>query len=275
MDDYDDYGLTRFTKISDSLFDHLHFAQNSGHKVAAIFLQGSQNYGLETDLSDVDTKAITLPSLHSVIRNDKRTSSTLVLPNNEHCDVKDIVLMYECFTKSNINFLEILFTEFTIINPFYQKEIADLRSHAEEIAQYDYKRLVNSIIGMACEKRKALTHPYPATIEKIEKYGYDGKQLHHILRLHEFLERIDAGESFRNCLKSEQASMLNQLKVDPPYSIDEAIYMADFAVGCLRKIRDDSLRYKTATQNRAAKEFLDNSLYGIMEKSIKQELKAA
>ena len=69
--------------------------------------------------------------------------------------------------------------------------------------------------------------------------------------------------------------MLNQLKVDPPYSIDEAIYMADFAVGCLRKIRDDSLRYKTATQNRAAKEFLDNSLCGIMEKSIRQELNAA
>ena len=29
--------------------------------------------------------------------------------------------------------------------------------------------------------------------------------------------------------------MLNQLKVDPPYSIDEAIYMADFAVGVLEK----------------------------------------
>lgn len=275
MDDYDDYSAKQFTKITNSLLEHLNFAKNSGHKVAAIFLQGSQNYGLETDLSDVDTKAITLPSLRTVIKNNKRTSSTLILPNNEHCDVKDIALMYECFTKSNINFLEILFTEFTIINPFYQKEIADLCSHAEEIAQYDYKRLVNSIIGMACEKRKALTHPYPATIDKIEKYGYDGKQLHHIIRLHEFLERMDAGESFRNCLRSEQASTLNQLKIDPPYSIDEAIYMADFAVGCLRKIRDDSLRYKTATQNRAVKEFLDNSLYSIMEKSIRQELNAA
>ena len=272
MDDYDGYSAKQFTGISDSLLDHLHFAQNGGHKVAAIFLQGAQNYGLETELSDVDTKCITLPSLHSIIKNDKRTSTTLVLPNNEHCDVKDIALMYECFTKSNINFLEILFTEFTITDPFYQKEIADLRSHAEEIAQYDYKRLVNSIIGMACEKRKALTHPYPATIDKIEKHGYDGKQLHHILRLHEFLGRIDAGESFRNCLKSEQASTLNQLKIDPPYSVDEAIYMSDFAIECLRKIRDDSVRYKTATQNRAAKDFLDNSLYKIMKKSIKQDL---
>lgn len=275
MDDYDDYGLKHFNKTMDSLFKHLHFAQDNGHKIAAIFLQGSQNYGLETDLSDVDTKSITLPSLRAVIKNNKRTSSTLVLPNNEHCDVKDIVLMYECFTKSNINFLEILFTEFMIIDPFYKNEIEDLRSHAEEIAQYDYKRLANSIIGMACEKRKALTHPYPATIDKIEKYGYDGKQLHHILRLQEFLERIDAGESFRNCLKSEQTIELNQLKVDPPYSVDEAICMSDFAIGCLRKIRDDSLRYKTATQNRVVKEFLDNSLYNIMEKSIKQELDAA
>lgn len=269
MDDYDD------KKITDSIFEHYDYAKANGYKLVGIFLQGSQNYGLQTRLSDVDTKGIILPSFKSIITNTKKTSKTLILPNNEHCDVKDIALMYECFTKSNINFLEILFTNFKIVDKSYKKEIDELCSHAEEIALYDYKRLIDSMIGMACEKRKALTHPYPATLHKIEKYGYDGKQLHHIIRLCEFLERLEQGESFRNCLKSKKSNMLNILKIDPDLTVDEAIYTADAYIKRLRSLRDTSFRYKTSTQNRAIKEFLDDSLYKIMKKSVKHELHAA
>ena len=269
MDDYDD------KKVTDSIFEHYDYAKANGYKLIGIFLQGSQNYGLETPFSDVDTKAITLPSFKSIITNTKKTSKTLILPNNEHCDVKDIALMYECFTKSNINFLEILFTNFKIVDKSYKKEIDELCSRAEEIALYDYKRLIDSMIGMACEKRKALTHPYPATLRKIEKYGYDGKQLHHIMRLCEFLERLEQGESFRKCLMSKKSQTLNILKIDPGLTLEEAIKTADEYLAKLRALRENSLRYKTSTQNRAIKEFLDDSLYRIMEKSVKHELHAA
>lgn len=259
--------------VWDSMYKHYKFAVKNNHDVVAVFLQGSQNYNLDTELSDVDTKAIKLPSLKEIVRNSKRTSTTLILPNNEHCDVKDITLMYDCFKKSNINFLEILFTDKFLVDYIYDKEICDLRKEAEAIAMYDYKRLVNSMIGMSYEKRKGLTHPYPATIDKIEKYGYDGKQLHHIIRLHEFLTRMEDGESFKDCLKSNKREELNELKIDPKYSVEEAVALADKTIEEMKTIRESSKKYAESEKNEDVEEFLNESLYKIITKSIKRELK--
>ena len=44
------------------------------------------------------------------------------MENNEHIDVKDIRLMFDNFKKQNINFLEILFTKFGIVNEKYLDE---------------------------------------------------------------------------------------------------------------------------------------------------------
>ena len=86
-------------------------------------LQGSQNYGLDlyTDeyKSDIDTKVIVIPSLEEIVMNKKPISTTYICPTNEHIDIKDIRLYFENFKKQNINFLEILFSEFYIINEKY------------------------------------------------------------------------------------------------------------------------------------------------------------
>ena len=39
--------------------------------IIAIFLQGSQNYGLDDENSDIDTKAFCIPSLTSLIEGKK------------------------------------------------------------------------------------------------------------------------------------------------------------------------------------------------------------
>ena len=40
------------------------------------------------------------------------------------------------------------------------------------------------------EKRKALTHEYPSKTKEFEKWGFDPKQHHHILRLYDILRYI-------------------------------------------------------------------------------------
>ena len=40
------------------------------------------------------------------------------------------------------------------------------------------------------EKKKALCHPYPGIKDKIDKYGYDGKQLSHAVRIRMILENF-------------------------------------------------------------------------------------
>ena len=165
--------------------------ENGKYRPIYIALQGSQNYSLDTENSDVDTKVITLPSLSQIIKNGKPTSFTHVRANDEHIDMKDVRLMFDCFKKQNINFIEILFTDYYfIMNDKYKSLLEELRNHAEEIAVLNPYRAIKCMKGMALEKYNALCHPYPAKIDIINKYGYDGKQLHHLLRIKYCLDNL-------------------------------------------------------------------------------------
>lgn len=64
-----------------------------------LFLQGSQNYNLDYEGSDIDTKAIMLPSFSDFVLNAKPLSTTHIMENNEHVDFKDIRLMFDCIKK--------------------------------------------------------------------------------------------------------------------------------------------------------------------------------
>ena len=71
---------------------HLDYLMNeTDYEVAALFIQGSQNYGLDeysdNYKSDVDTKAIVLPSFQDFVCGKAPVSTTIILDNNEHIDV--------------------------------------------------------------------------------------------------------------------------------------------------------------------------------------------
>lgn len=184
------------------LREHLLEAKGLCNDYFFLALQGSQNYNLNYENSDIDTKMLTLPSFEEFALNKQPLSNTHIMPNNEHVDMKDIRVMFGCFWKQNINFLEILFSKYNIVNPEYKDEFNALYALREDIAHYNNYAAVNCMAGMAHEKYKALKHPYPATAEKIAKYGYDGKQLHHIMRMDEFMTGYLNGLSFEECLTS-------------------------------------------------------------------------
>lgn len=184
-----------------------------GYEVVGVFLQGSQNYSLDTELSDIDTKAIVLPKFEDFLLLSQPVSMTLEIgEKKEHIDVKDIRIMFETFAKANVNFLEILFTKYKLINKKYAALFAPLFARREDIAFYDKKSLYNSIAGMALQKKAALKHPYPTIITKIEKFGYDPKQLHHIIRLEQFIARIVGGECFGAALTANHREYLLAIK---------------------------------------------------------------
>jgi predicted nucleotidyltransferase len=103
-------------KVQSRIQEHYEEVVNMGYEVVGVFLQGSQNYELAYEGSDIDSKAIVLPKFNDFILNKPLTSTTHVCKNNEHIDLKDIRLMFECFKKQNINFVEILFTKYYIID---------------------------------------------------------------------------------------------------------------------------------------------------------------
>ena len=122
--------------------------------------QGSWNYNekLCDEESDVDTKCLVLPTFEDFCLGKKLVSTTHVMENEEHCDVKDLRLYMNCFKKQNVNFVEILFTEFYVLNPKYEKLFKPMFENREEVARYDEKAALNCMVGMAYEKEKALEH---------------------------------------------------------------------------------------------------------------------
>lgn len=91
--------------------------------------------------------------------NAKPLSTTHIMENDEHVDFKDIRLMFDCIKKQNVNFVEILFTPYSIINPEYADLFQPVLDAREEIARYNNYAGMNCIMGMALEKQKAMEPP--------------------------------------------------------------------------------------------------------------------
>lgn len=259
--------------------------ENGKYRPIYIALQGSQNYNLETENSDIDSKVITLPSLSQIIKNGKPTSFTHVRDNNEHIDMKDVRLMFDCFKKQNINFIEILFTDYYfIMDDKYKSLLEELRNHAEDIAVLNPYRAIKCMKGMAFEKYHALCHPYPAKIDIINKYGYDGKQLHHLLRLEHFLDMYnymitspDAEVKYKNILRSGFISYskrddLKLIKENKFYSLDEAKEVAEKTLQSVITLADNACASLKDENNKETEKLLDDILYKIVKQSLSDEL---
>lgn len=265
--------MTREERIMSNVLDH--YAESLEHfepsRVVGIFLQGSQNYGLDYELSDVDTKLITTPTFEQIAFNKSPVSTTHIRNNDEHIDFKDIRLYMQTFRKQNINFLEILFTDFKIVNPLYEEEWNKLVENRELIARYNLYQAVKSMKGVALEKYHAMEHAYPSKVDVLAKFGYDPKQLHHLLRVEEFIGRYISGESYEDCLKPRRPEYLLGVKRGY-YDLDTARIIAKTAKENVERIADN---FTSKVENKGNPEvdlLLDEVQLSIMTKAIRLEI---
>jgi len=254
------------------LREHLDAVKDKHPEYVGIFLQGSQNYKLDYEGSDVDSKLIVLPTFEDFVLNRKPHSYTHIMENDEHVDVKDIRLMYDCFRKQNINFVEILFTKYRILNPKYEALFKPVLDARERIGHYNDFAALNCMVGMALEKQKALCHPYPATMDKIKKFGYDPKQLHHILRLEEFMDRWMDGVPYEDCLISKRADWLLDVKVNGAKDESTAVVLANDAVGRMTLVKDSYMDFHTPKIDRGVDEILNATLVDLFKKNFLSEI---
>lgn len=174
--------------------------ETTGLRVISTCLCGSQNYGLELPTSDVDTKTIVLPTFREVALDMEPISYTFVFANNEHSDLKDLRLMMKNFRKQNPAYLEILFTPYNLTDRGYEWLTRSLRGMAEDIAHLDEGIASNTMMGQIREKMKGMLKAAPSTEENIALYGYDGKNLCHLLRMERLMALYFQGYSYPDCL---------------------------------------------------------------------------
>ena len=243
-------------------------------QIVGCYLQGSQNYSLDLPTSDVDTKLIVVPSFKDIALAKKPVSTTHIRANDEHTDWKDIRLYMETFRKQNLNFLEILFTPYFVINDLYYAEWMRLVEAREEIAHMNPYRAVKSMQGIAKEKYHAMEHRYPAKAEIIDKYGYDGKQVHHLLRVEDYLERYIAGEPYKDCLKptpSRVSRMMDYKRLDR-ISLEIARIEAKESLDRIDAMAAKFFEGKKDEEDAEVRALLDDVCYKIMKIAVEEEL---
>lgn len=259
-------------KIYTRLESDYNYVKSLGYNVLGVFLQGSQNYHLDYEGSDIDTKAIIIPSFEDFVLNRKPVSTTLILPSNEHIDLKDIRLMHECFRKQNINFIEILFTEYFIISSDYYDIYQPMFDNRERIAHYNNYASVNCIAGMVFEEHKAMEHPYPTLKDKIDKYGYDNKRLHHILRCEEFLNRYISGVPYEECLIPTNPQYLINVKSEYIHSLKEARQMAKNIEYTVKLTKQMYMDDHPLVIDKEVEDIMNNVLIEVLKFAFKKEI---
>lgn len=246
-----------------------------GHDYFFISAQGSWNYELGYENSDVDTKAVILPKFKEFVLNKDALSTTHILSNNEHIDLKDIRVMFKNFWKQNINFLEVLFSKYCVVNPNYQEEWEQLANLRERIAHYNNWYAVKCMCGLATEKYTALYKPYPAQAEIVEKYGYSGKQLHHLMRMVNFLTGYVNDLSFEECLTFfpiYEKDMLMSAKRQE-FSLEEVNYFANRSMSQLEELRTNYLSSNPNVIDEEVKQEVEKILFKILRKKFFNELR--
>lgn len=185
--------------IFKTLSDYKKILENQGYNVIYIGLYGSQNYNVDDDYSDVDAKAIILPTLHDIIFR-KVTSKTIECENGT-IDVKDLITFYDVIKKGNFSYIECVDTEYSIGDKYIKELFSQFRPNFK------------SIVGAMYEKRKALTHEYPSKTEEFKKFGCDPKQYHHIIRLYDLLSYNIENSCNKSYLKYEENKRNLMIKI--------------------------------------------------------------
>ena len=255
-----------------------HMLEDRGLTVVGIFLYGSQNYNLNYKGSDIDLKAIVIPSINDIVFNNKPISTTIDIPDGL-CDIKDIRLMVQSWRKQNVNFMELLFTEYSYVNQLFYEFFRPLLAARETIVRYNEKRAVDCLRGFVYEKYYRLFKDTPSQHDEITKYGYAAKQLVHMERLASLLEHYMKREPYMECLMvspEERQKWIDLKTYSPnPLSVNE---VKERSQKVIETVEDNILNaekyygFTPSPQNEEVDRILNTFIEKCLKFSFKKEL---
>ena len=241
-------------------------------RIIGVFLRGSQNYELDYNGSDVDSVCVIAPNLDDFVLSKKMVSRTHERENKEHIELKDVRLIVQAFMKQNSAWVELLFTKYKIVNPTYEPLWNMLVEKRESIARLNPYKAVSTMKGIASDKHHALEHRYPNKIEVLEKFGYDPKQLSHLLRVKDLLTRYVNNEPYAQCLIPKEKTQILNVKVYGVESLEKARELNEEVFNEICQIADDFRQKNPNAVNVETEDFLNGVLHKIVKTALKKEL---
>lgn len=214
--------------IEDKLREAAGHVCRLGYSPMYIAVYGSQNYGLALDTpayrSDLDFKCVVLPSLRDLVEGRKPTSLTVETGEGQ-IDIKDIRVFVESVCKMNPAYLECLSTDNCLILEGGAC-MAGMKMLLPELLVQRAASFARACQGLFMQKEKQMCHPFPAAMEKIRAYGYDGKQVHHMYRLLRMLQVFAYTGEMQLTAPKDARKLLLDLKLGR-IALDDARHMIE------------------------------------------------
>lgn len=235
--------------IFKTLSDYKRVLEEKGYDVIYIGLYGSQNYNVDDEQSDIDCKAIVMPTLHDIIF--RKATSKVIECENGSIDVKDLITFYDVIRKGNFSYIESIDTEYSIGDKYIKELFKQIRPN------------LKSILGAMHEKRKALTHEYPSKHEEFEKWGFDPKQLHHIIRLYHLLKYNTENDKSLSYLKYDNDSaeyMISLKRNGDGFDKNFVEYMSDYTISMAQCLVPHGYKYEPLDLSEEVDSYIENKM---------------
>lgn len=223
-----------------------------------IFLKGSQNYMKNYNVnSDVDSVVIYIPNKIDIINTSCTKKETIKLECGEEIAFLDIRAFFREINNPTLFTLEILQTEFFILNESYKKEIIILKSMLQAIIESNKKTLIENI----CKINER-------NMRYINKNGLCEKKAFHLIRMSKSAVKINMGKKSKECLKSMPDSNVKRIKynksIDPMILKEMCVYYYQNS-NLLKSIAENDLNKKHQTT-----EIVNQILFSILYRNISQ-----
>lgn len=172
-------------------------------QIFAIVLRGSQNYGLDTENSDIDSRCIYIPNKDQLYGTT--SEEELVLPNGEQITFIDIRLFNHGLKIRSLYYLELLYSKWYIIpNEQYQNFWEQYRALPNDLVSSNKPAAAKSLWFYTDKKKDFLfDNFFPEHFEECVKRGYSNKAFYHIVRYHLLFQLLDSNEPFEKCMSEE------------------------------------------------------------------------
>ncbi|MEC2335182.1 DNA polymerase beta superfamily protein [Bacillus subtilis] len=232
---------------------------------------GSWNYNLQEEGSDKDYKVFVAPTFEDLYKGKMYADS--IIGKKVDFDVHDIRKLPDLLWKSNIAYLELLFSDDIWFDQDYFGEFRKLLNLADGIAKINLPQLFKSAGGMFIQRMKKLNHVTEGTQHLIDAHGWNTKEGLHTFRTLNLIVRYESTEftDFKSALKytDEERKALLAIKNGEMTKEEFISFVTMYHDSHFAPIKD---KFLSQDPNLELKEEVDNIVMEIVGSKIGEEL---
>lgn len=232
---------------------------------------GSWNYNLQDENSDKDYKIFTAPTFEDLYKGNMYHKS--IITKVEDNDIHDIRKLPDLLYKSNISYMEVLFSDDIWFEDNHYSRFMRILRLADEIAKINLPQLFKSTGGMFNQRMKKLDHASEGTQHLVDAHGWNTKEGMHTYRTLNLLVRYEANgfTDFKSALKYTDEERLLLMAIKNGYLTKEEFikFITLYHDNTFAPMKDKFLSYKP---NLDLKQLVDNIVMDIVGEEIGEAL---